>query len=455
MARRLGRGAGRERPASCGSTTIATSAPATCARRRCGSTRLDAASAPELTAVVRFLRDATGYESLGIGYAALALRAAPAGADPSELLGAIGTMADRLARRASARRRDARDPALAAHLEVAASYGVRFNVVEPTASDARTRVCYDGEAWERVLATPAAAPVERARAALFLSVDRCADPAAPPVTARAFNDRRLQALASIDFVAERALPASVMARVRLRRAQAYAWRAFDLARQGAQARQGQADPAARAEGTAVRELALADRGVLAPEDAALYDETAIRVAASRWATEPATKDARPRAVAVAAAPRAAGETCLRVVETGSQHRVLGERCTFGVVWANALRWSASGTVATVAVQPLPAWTELWVLRRGASGAWTFETLAPATTDPDASAGYVESAGLSPDGAKLLVVREAQVDGRASRRFQVLDAGTLGVQKWASDAGKLVAFKRWSSPTWRTSTLALR
>ena len=43
--------------------------------------RLDAASAPELAAVVRFLRDANGSESLGIGYAALSLRAAPAGAD--------------------------------------------------------------------------------------------------------------------------------------------------------------------------------------------------------------------------------------------------------------------------------------------------------------------------------------------------------------------------------------
>src|SRR5215471_19345152 len=35
--------------------------------------RVDAGSAPELAAVVRFLRDSTGNESLGIGYAALAL----------------------------------------------------------------------------------------------------------------------------------------------------------------------------------------------------------------------------------------------------------------------------------------------------------------------------------------------------------------------------------------------
>lgn len=410
---------------------------------------LDSASAPELTAVVRFLREATGYESLGIGYAALALRAAPPGADQSELLAALGTMADRLARRASARRLDARDAALAGQLEVAASYGVRFNVVEPGPTDTRTRVCYDGEAWERVLATPNAAPAERARAALSLSSDRCADPAAAPALVRAFNDRRLQALTSIDFVAERALPAALMGRVRLRRAQGFAWRAFD------QARQGQLEAAARAEGTAVRELALADRGVLAPEDAALYDETAVRVAASRWAAEAPPKQTRAP-VALAVSPRAPGESCLRVVDLGPKPAVLGERCTFGVIWTSALRWSASGTVATVAVQPLPSWTELWVLRRGAGGtAWTFDTLAPATADPDSGAGYVEAAGVSPDGAKLLVVREAASDGHATRRFQVLDAATLGVDKWASNADKLIAFKRWSSPTWRASTLATR
>src|SRR6185437_1926260 len=71
--------------------------------------RVDESVAPELGAVVRFLRDAGGYESLGIGTAALALRASPAGADTSELLASIGSMADRLARRASARRADRQD----------------------------------------------------------------------------------------------------------------------------------------------------------------------------------------------------------------------------------------------------------------------------------------------------------------------------------------------------------
>jgi hypothetical protein len=428
--------------------------------------RVDAETAPELAAVVRFLRDASGYESLGIGYAAMALRAAPAGSDTSEILASIGSLADRLARRASARRADSKDTTLAAHVDVAQSYGVKFRVVEPETVGGRARICYDGEAWEQLLAVPTAPPIERARAALFLAADPCRDPAQPPTEARLQNDRRLRALESIDFATANAIPAALAGRVRLRHAEALAWRAFD------QARQGNAEAAARSEGAAVRELALCDRGVLAPEDLDLYEEVAVRVAASRWATETPPKDAGKRAVAVTFAPRAPGETCVRVVEragdkpgaaaspgapaspgAAASHRLLGERCTFGVVWPSALRWAPSGTAATLAVQPLPAWTELWTLRRGDDGSWTFDTLTAAITDPDV--GYVESAGFSPDGNHLLVVREARVAGHIARRFQVLGTSALAVEKWASNADKLIAFKRWSAPSWRTGTLALR
>jgi membrane protein implicated in regulation of membrane protease activity len=413
--------------------------------------KVDAESAPELAAVVRFLRDATGYESLGIGYAALALRATPAGADTSGLLAAVGSMADRLARRASARRADAKDATLAAHVSVAESYGVKFVVVEPEEVGGRGRICYDGEAWTAVLASPAAAPAERARAALSLSVDLCRDPAQPPAEARLWNDRRLRAIESVDFAAANALPAALGGRVRLRHAEALAWRAFD------EARQGHADASARAEAAAVRELALCDRGVLAPEDQDLYEETAVRVGASRWAVEaapPPGKQPRARTTEVAFVPRAPGETCVRLTAgAGAAARLLAERCTFAVVWPSALRWGASGDVATLAVQPLPAWTELWVLRRGSDGAWGWDTLTAATAEPDV--GYVESAGFSPDGARLLVVREARAGGHIARRFQVLHTAGLSVEKWASSADKLLAFKRWSAPTWRSGTLALR
>ena len=421
--------------------------------------RLEAASTPELAAVVRFLRDANGSESLGIGYAALALRAAPTGADTSEILAAIGTMADRLARRASATRADGRNAVLTAHIEVAESYGVKFKSVDAAASGngtgaPRARLCYDGEAWARVLTAPTAAPVERARAALSVASRACQDRttlALAPAEARAWNDRRIQALQSIEYPVEAALPAALLGRIRLRRAEAFAWRAFD------EGRRGNLDPAGRAEGTAVHELALTDRGVLAPEDAELYEEVAIRVAASRWATEPEQKAPGKRAVEVLFVPRGEGETCVQVVQTSSagKTRTLGQRCTYGLVWKNALRWAPSGSVATVAVQPLAAWTEVWVLRRGDDASWTIETLTPATSDPDTAVGYVEAAGFSPDGGRLLVVREARAAGQITRRFQVLETATLVVEKWAGRADKLGAFKRWGSPSWRAGTLALR
>ena len=420
--------------------------------------RVEPASTPELAAVVRFLRDANGGESLGIGYAALALRAAPAGTDNSEILAAIGTMADRLARRASAARADARTAALTAHIEVAESYGVKFKSVDVVASGSavgppRARLCYDGEAWDRVLAAPAAAPVERARAALFVAGRSCQDRTTlglAPAEARAWNDRRVQALQSIEYPVESALAPALLGRVRLRRAEAYAWRAFD------EARRGELEPAARAEGKAVHELALTDRGVLAPEDLEVYEDVAIRVAASRWATEPAVKTAGKRSVDVAFAPRGEGETCVRVVQTtGNKTSTLAERCTYGLVWQSALRWAPSGTAATIAVQPLAAWTEVWVLRRARDANWTIETLTPATTDPDSTAGYVETAGFSPDGGRLLVVREARMGAQVTRRFQVVDTATLVVERWAASADKLGAFKRWGSPSWRAGTLALR
>jgi membrane protein implicated in regulation of membrane protease activity len=408
--------------------------------------RADAGSAGELAAIVRFLRDAPGSESLGIGYAALALKVTPAGIDTTELLASIGTMADRLAARLSARRADARDATLAGHREVVESYGMTFRVVDAETLEGKARICYDGEVWRHLVAVPTTGPVDRARAALAMAVDRCRNPLPSPADERAWNDRRISALQTVDFAVAAALPASLAGQVRLRRAEALAWRAFD------EARRGNLEAAARAEAAAVRELALVDRGVLAPEDLEVYEDVAVRVAASRWATETPPKDSGRRSVSVVVAPGAPGESCVRVVDARGDVR--GERCTFGIVWEAALRWSPSGTMAAIAVQPLPAWTELWVLRRDPDhGSWTFETLTPATTDPDA--GYVEAAGFSPDGARLLVVREARVAGRVTRKFQVLAAPTLAVERWAASADKLGAFKRWSAPSWRAGTLALR
>ena len=285
--------------------------------------RLEAASTPELAAIVRFLRDANGSESLGIGYAALALRAAPAGADTSEILAAIGTMADRLARRASAVRADARNATLTAHIEVAESYGVKFKSVDVAATGnavgagaPRARLCYDGEAWESVLARPQRGADRAGARRAVRGGTRLPGPddAGAGADRSAGLERSPHPGAAVDRVSGRE--------------RALAGRAREAAPppgRGATPGGPSTRPAAEIwsrprapKAAAVRELALTDRGVLAPEDADLYEEVAIRVAASRWATEAEQKPVGKRAVDVAFEPRDAGETCVRVVQTAAR-----------------------------------------------------------------------------------------------------------------------------------------
>ncbi|MGZ3426529.1 MAG: hypothetical protein ACXVCV_07765, partial [Polyangia bacterium] len=64
---------------------------------------VDETSARDLAAIIDFVRDQPGLESLGIGYTALFLRAAPASAVGPELFDALGGMAERLGRRASSK----------------------------------------------------------------------------------------------------------------------------------------------------------------------------------------------------------------------------------------------------------------------------------------------------------------------------------------------------------------
>ena len=107
------------------------------------------------------------------------------------------------------------------------------------------------------------------------------------------------------------------------------------------------------------------------------------------------------------------------------------------------------------MQPLAAWTELWVLRRGDDARLDDRDADARDGRSRPAVGYVEAAGFSPDGGRLLVVREARAGGQVTRRFQVVETATLTVEKWAARADKLGAFKRWGSPSWRAGTLALR
>jgi len=384
---------------------------------------VDDKAAVELAAIIDFVRDQPGAESLGIGLVALYLRAAPPAAVGAEVFDALGGMAQRLARRAPA-----------GPIEVAESYGVKFKSFE---RDGKARLCYDGEAWRRVLALPASAAA-KARAALGLTEPSCVDPSLAAAERETLAAWQADVLGKVDASS---LPPWLANRVRTRAASVRAAVTYSAARKG------DWKGARAAEEEAERALALVDKSELADDDLVAYDDAAVRVAAVRWAAEPAP--AANAAVEVAA--RQPGQTCVRFAKL--------EHCTYAVVWPSSLRVAPHGDAVVFAQSPLPSWTELVVLRRGHEP----ETLAPAAIDPEV--GYVELAGFSPDGAHLLVAREARMTGPLgqpntlapwiSRSFQILRANDFTVEKQASRLDNFVSFRRWQSPAWRRATLAVR
>jgi hypothetical protein len=182
---------------------------------------VEEAAAPKLGTLVEYLRDAPGQESLGIGYVALYLRAAPASAAGAEVFDALGTMAERLGRRASARVAKTGDGSIAAELEVAESYGVHFVSFE---REGETHICYDGEAFRHVLALGGSGP-QRTRAALGLTDPRCVDPALGTTAALALTKWQAGVLDGVDPSALGPdVPTFERARLRLRRSSTLAVR---------------------------------------------------------------------------------------------------------------------------------------------------------------------------------------------------------------------------------------
>ena len=390
-----------------------------------------------LLAVVRFLRDTPGAEALGIGYAAAFLRAAPGKDIDAEAFDALGAMAERLARRASSNRSKANDAVIAAHLEVVAGYGVAMRSLE---REGRVQVCYDGDAFRRVMALPAGAE-QKARAALALTREECIDPATTPFERASLDGWRADVL---DRVPRADLPEFLKNRVRMRTAAVWSSLAFERVRRG--------EPAVEAAARALQELTGVNRQELAEDDASAYSDAAVRVGAVRWAAEPAPAKTAI-GLAVTTATGQPGETCIRLVDAKHGDKApLFQRCTYGTVWTNSARANAGGTALTLAVQPLDAWREMWVFHRNGNE-WTVDVVPPAGDAPDI--GYVEFAGWVPGGRKLLAAREVRVGGRFSRTFEVLDLDTLAVDKRADKPDSLSAFYRWQDPVWKGQTVSLR
>ncbi len=403
---------------------------------------LDPAGAPDLLAIVRFLRETPGSEALGIGYSAAYVRAAPAsslrGAEGAEAFDAIGAFAERLARRASIVTSKPAQAALFGHLEVAQQYGVVFKTYE---RDPRMVMCYDGDAFRHVIASAASTATQRARAALALTRPDCAPSALEPTARRAADEASAELL---DHVAVDGLLPHLRNRLHMRRVVVWGGLAFQRARHG--------ESGATAAARALQELASVDKQQLTDEDARNYVDAAMRVNASRWAavtTSPAS-NGRPRLVTVAGS---SGETCVLLVDAKRDAtNPLARRCTYGIAWESSASLNREGNALAIAVQHTDAWRELWLFRK-AGADWRVQVVPPAAIAP--GVGYAEFAGWVPGGKQVLVAREAAGEGKYRRTFELLRVDTLATIAQASDPGLLPAFQRWQDPAWKQATVSLR
>jgi len=397
---------------------------------------LEADNAAELLAVVRFLRETPGAEAMGIAYAAAYLKAAPASAIGAEPFDALGTMAERLARRASSHHAKADDAVIAAHLEVVANYGI---VISSFERDGRMQLCYDGEAFRRVLALNAT-DEQKARAALALTRAECIDPNLTPTNRASLDGWRGDVLAR----APRAnLPEYLKNRLRLRSASVWASIAFERSRR--------AEPAQEAANLALQELAAVNKTELAEDDASAYNDAAAHVGASRWATAPVHPPSTALRVVTSAGKT--GETCIALIDAKHDRAApLAQRCTFAIVWPDSAAANAQGTALALAVQPLDSWRELWLFHHASDG-WRIDVVPPAAGDPEL--GYVEFAGWIPGADKVLTAREARINGHFEHSFDILDMETLAVEKHADSPSSLTLFYRWQDPAWKRQTVSLR
>jgi hypothetical protein len=424
---------------------------------------LEPAEAPELLALVRFLRERSGSEALGLGLAAAYLKAAPPGTITAEVFDAIGTMAERLARHANGANAAAinapvrpGEPSVAAQLEVAAGLGIHFASLE---RDGHVWVCYDGDAFRHVFAL-SPTPEQSARAALALTRPDCVATMTPPLQRWQLDQSRADVLARVPAAD---LPPYLRNRIRMRQAGVWSAIAFeDSRRRVVEAGTPTAglpsvtvDDVVAAGNEALAALAGVAKGELADDDQSTYTDAAMRVGASRWAAEPVFA---PAATGLHIATQAGqpGETCVLLLDaTHDAAHALARRCTYGTVWTASARANAGSTALTLAVQPLATWRELWMFRATAQG-WTVQVLPP-STEAD-GVGYVEFAGWVPATGEVLAVREVRDPlrgNRLARTYELLDGRTLATERTADAPASLKAFQRFQDPAWKRVTVSLR
>jgi hypothetical protein len=395
---------------------------------------LSEAAAPELLAVLRFLRESPGSEALGISYGAAYLKAAAPRAITAEPFDAIAQMAERLADQASGSNEHLAD--FAPHLEVVEQFGVRMRNFE---HNGRMRVCYDGELFHRVLTLPVAHPEERAHAALGLTRPDCIDPELGPVPRISVDTERSQLL---DQVKDSGLNAMTRSRLHARRAGVWASLAFDQDRRR--------EPAGAAAERALAELLAVHADDLGDDRRLEYVDAVLRVGAIRWAGALPAPQTGP--LTLSAAPGDPGQTCVALEDARRPHAAaIIRRCTYGMVRMASIQAIPQGPAVVLAVQPLESWRELWVFHERA-GSWTIDVLSPGLDNPEE--GYVDFAGYAPGTRRLLIAREVKDHGRFRRSFEELRLDDLALVRQASSPDLLRDFGRWQDIAWRRDTLAL-
>jgi hypothetical protein len=401
------------------------------------STSLKAEEAPELLSVVRFIRDTPGSEALGISYASAYLKAAPVNAARAEVLEALGSMAERLANRASRNQSKSAADVTAAHLEAVRFLGVRMVGYERNGA---MQLCYDGDAYKQVLAQTTDATL-KTRAVLGLTKHDCVNPDFTPAQLLQHDQWRNATLHGIDANQLAQLPALLKNRLHLRKAGVLSSLAYLQSRRNEDVTDMMRE--------AVTELASVNKAELSDNDTLDYAEAAVRTSAGRLSIATAS-NAKQAALSIQTSSGEPGQTCVELMSGKTSTKL--KKCTFGIVWPQSLSVSPNGNVATLAVQTVSTWRELWVIRKSSEG-WVLDVLPPSSTGPDL--GVLEFAGWVPGGEKMLVARDTLEKGRIRTSFEVLKIDTLSVDQRASTPSLLIAFTKWQDPTWKANTLSVR
>jgi hypothetical protein len=400
-------------------------------------TSLKAEEAPELLSVIRFIRDTPGSEALGISYASAYLKAASAGPSRAEVFDALGAMAERLAVRASRTQSKAAADQIASHLEAVRFLGVRMVSYERNGT---MQLCYDGEAYKQVFVQSNDATL-KARAALGLTKHECVNPDFTPTQLLQHEQWRNAMLYSIEMNQLAQLPGLLKNRLHLRRAGVLSSLAYLQARRNENVSGLMRD--------AVNELASVNKSELNDNDLLDYAEAAVRTGAARLSISNIAS-AKPLSLNIQTSTGEPGQTCVELMADKISTKL--KKCTYGIVWPQSLSVSPNGQVATLAVQTIATWRELWVMRKSNDG-WVVDVLPPSSNGPDL--GVLEFAGWVPGGEKMLVARDTLERGRIKTSFEVLKIDTLTVDQRASTPTLLMAFTKWQDLTWKATTLSVR